>query len=251
MVAALGPADGQEPRRLRVLSYNIHHGEGVDGRLDLERIAGVIRGVEPDLVALQEVDRNAERTRRVDQPKELARLTGLTVVFERNLAFQGGDYGNAVLSRLPIRRHRNHHLPCLDAGEQRGVLEVELDLGAEESLLLFATHLDHRRADRERVQSAEAIHKLIESRPATAAILAGDLNAAPDSEVLRIFRRSWHDTAAEPLPTVPVAQPARQIDYILFRPADRFKLLESRVLNEPQASDHRPILSILELLSAR
>src|SRR3954468_2494324 len=90
------------PERVRVLSYNIHHGEGVDGKLDLERIAAVINAVEPDLVALQEVDQRVARTRLIDEPADLARLTKMHVAFGANLALQGGHYGNAVLSRWPI-----------------------------------------------------------------------------------------------------------------------------------------------------
>ena len=75
-------------RTLRVLSYNIHHGEGVDESLDLERIARVIRSVEPDLVALQEVDKGTERTNRVAQAGELSRLCGMQVVFGRNIEFE-------------------------------------------------------------------------------------------------------------------------------------------------------------------
>src|SRR5690606_4366306 len=108
-------ADAAEPLRLRVLSYNIHHAEGVDGKLDLERIAEVIRAAKPDLVALQEVDRNARRTGSVDQPAELARLTEMQVVFGSNIELQGGHYGNAVLSRFPIASERNHLLPNVDA----------------------------------------------------------------------------------------------------------------------------------------
>ena len=74
-----------EPIRVRVLSYNIHHAEGVDRDLDLDRISRVIRSVDPDLVALQEVDRKVTRTRGVDQPAELARLTGMKVVFGSNI----------------------------------------------------------------------------------------------------------------------------------------------------------------------
>lgn len=106
---------------LRVLSYNIHHGEGVDGKLDLDRIARTIQSVEPDLVALQEVDRKVTRTGGIDQPAELARLTKMQVAFGGNIVLQGGDYGNAVLSRWPIRRHENHKLPRFDNGEQRSV----------------------------------------------------------------------------------------------------------------------------------
>lgn len=79
------------PLRLRVLTYNIHHGAGIDGKLDLERIARVIRDARPDIVALQELDRNTQRTRKVDQPAELARLTGLHGTFGGNIALQGAN----------------------------------------------------------------------------------------------------------------------------------------------------------------
>src|SRR5690242_10620478 len=78
-----------EPLVLRVLTYNIHHGEGVDRQFDLSRIADVIRSASPDLVALQEVDRNTHRTGNVDQPAELARLMGMHVAFEPNIKFEG------------------------------------------------------------------------------------------------------------------------------------------------------------------
>jgi endonuclease/exonuclease/phosphatase family metal-dependent hydrolase len=235
------------PLRLRVLTYNIHHGEGVDGKLDLARIAGVIKSARPDFVALQEVDLKTERTKGVDQPAELARLTGMQVVFGGNLRFEGGDYGNAVLSRLPIKGHKNHSLPSLNDGEQRGVLAVELELPAGGELLLLATHLDHRRDEAERLASAKAINELIAKTPDRLALLAGDLNATPDSPVLKRIRDSWTDTATRPLPTIPVGKPERQIDYVLVRPAARWKIIETTVLDEAVASDHRPLITVLEL----
>src|SRR5262245_26822074 len=85
------PASAADPQTLRVLSYNIHHGEGTDGKLDLARIAGVITAAKPDLVALQEVDRRATRTKGVDQTAELAKLTGLQAEFGKAIDLQGGD----------------------------------------------------------------------------------------------------------------------------------------------------------------
>jgi endonuclease/exonuclease/phosphatase family metal-dependent hydrolase len=241
-----------EHLRLRVLSYNIHHGEGMDHKLDLPRIANVIKSVDPDLVSLQEVDRGTQRTNRVDQPVELGRLTGMNVVFGGNIRFQGGDYGNAVLSRLPILRHENHLLPRFDEGEQRGVLEVEVELPDGAGTLLFlATHLDHRAADRERIASAKAINQLVADNPRRPAVLAGDLNAVPDSETLRQFETTWTCANEKELPTFPVTEPTRQIDYILFQPAERWRVVEVRVLDEAVASDHRAIFAVLELLSTR
>ena len=119
--AADRPPGGQDaPDTVRILAYNIHHGEGVDRVLDLERIAALIRRVDPDLVALQEVDSVTDRTGGVDQAAELGRLTGLEPVFGRFMGYQGGAYGMALLSRWPVVRSDNLRLP--DGAEPRTAL---------------------------------------------------------------------------------------------------------------------------------
>jgi endonuclease/exonuclease/phosphatase family metal-dependent hydrolase len=248
MLAAVS-ASAAEPLRVRLLTYNIHHGEGVDGKLDLERIAKVIKSVDPDLVALQEVDQKVERTRSVDQPAELARLTEMHVVFGANLALQGGHYGNAVLSRNPIVRWDNHLLPNIAAGEQRGVLEAEMKLtGSENPLLLFATHLDHRQDEQERLASAKTINALADKQPDRPALLAGDFNDVPESKTLEELATRWETANTEPIATVPVDRPAKQIDYLFFRPKARWKAIDIQVLDEATASDHRAVFAVLELL---
>jgi len=239
-----------EPVRLRALTYNIHHGEGTDGKIDLERIAKVIRDAKPDLVALNEVDRGVRRTNQMDQPKELARLTGMQVVFERNIVYQGGDYGNAVLSRLPVTRHENHRLPSFYEGEQRGMLEVEVELpGVKETVLFLATHLDYRPEDKERQASVRKIKELLAARRDRPAILAGDLNATPDSDVLKLFLKTWQGArSSEKMLTYPSKEPIKEIDYVLFRPAGRWRVIEAKVIEETIASDHRPVLAVLELV---
>jgi len=237
-----------EPLTLRVLTYNVHHGEGIDGKLDLERIAGVIKSVEPDLVALQEIDKNTTRTGNVDQAAELARLTGKQMIFGGNIRYQGGDYGNAVFTNLPIKTHKNHALPLIGAGEQRGVLEVELELPTKgESLTLLATHLDARPGDQERVESAKVINQWIAKSPQRLFLLAGDINDVPDSPTLRTLAEHWTTTTESVLPTVPSVKPRRQIDYVMFSPKGRWKVVEVRVLAESVASDHRALLAVLEL----
>lgn len=179
------------PHEIRVITYNIHHGEGTDGRVDVERIAKVLTAESPDLVAVNEVDQGTQRTHRLDMPAELARLTKMRAVFEKNIDFEGGRYGNAVLSRLPIRRHENHKLPSDYEGEQRGVLEVELgDADEKEPLLFFATHLDYRPPDHERLASVGRIEEIVGVRIDRAAILAGDLNDTPESRVLAEFAKN-------------------------------------------------------------
>ncbi|MEZ6056760.1 MAG: endonuclease/exonuclease/phosphatase family protein [Planctomycetaceae bacterium] len=245
-VASTG--ESAEPIRLRLLSYNIHHGEGVDRNLDLERIADVILSVKPDLVALQEVDQKVKRTESIDQPTELARLTKMNVIFGANIDLQGGHYGNAVLSRFPITSDKNHHLPNIDNSEQRGVIEAEIKLpDSEVSLLLLATHLDFRADERERLASVEVINAFADKHPERHALLAGDMNATPDSKTLRQLEKNWTRVNEKPMATVPVNQPTQQIDYILFRPANRWKVVEVKVLEEAVASDHRAIFAVLEL----
>ncbi|MDP6443327.1 MAG: endonuclease/exonuclease/phosphatase family protein [Pirellulaceae bacterium] len=234
--------------QLRVLCYNIHHAEGVDRKLDVPRIANIIKSVEPDIVALQEVDKKTTRVNGIDEPAELAKLTEMHVVFERNIRFAGGEYGNAVLSRFPFKSHRNIHLPNFDNGEQRGVLICQLQIpGRESPLTFFCTHLDHRSDDKERVASAKRINELTLEIGDAPMLLAGDLNATRDSQVLTTFQKLWTIANAKELPTVPVKQPRRQIDFVLVRPAAAWKVVEVKVLDEAVASDHRAILAVVEL----
>ncbi len=239
-------ADAADPIRVRVLSYNIHHAEGTDGRLDLSRIGKIISSVQPDVVALQEIDFKTARTNGVDQAAELARLTELHVASGPNIDYQNGHDGTAILSRWKIASHMNHPLPNT-GGEQRGVLVAEIEAGnSGPRLHLLGTHLDHRPAEEERLASAKFINELAEKLDGPA-LLAGDLNAVPTSETLKLFQQNWtNPTASKPLPTIPSNVPTRQIDYVLFRPADQWRMVEAQVLDEPVASDHRPLLVVLE-----
>jgi len=246
------------PEVIRVVTYNIRHGEGVDGKIDLPRIAKVLLAAEPDIVALQEVDQGTRRSGGVDQPAELARLTGMEVVFGRNIDFDGGGYGTAVLTQLPIRSHesiklKSFYAPTATNPEQRGVQVLELGDDDGPRLWLLCTHLDYRPPDDERMASAKTINKLIANRGEDLMILAGDLNATPDSRVITEFAHDWKiagaktqaDGNAGRLLTFPAVKPDRWIDYVMVRPAERWAIVEVRVLDEPVASDHRALLAVL------
>jgi endonuclease/exonuclease/phosphatase family metal-dependent hydrolase len=241
--------------RLRVLTYNIHHGEGLDGKLDLERIANVIRTAAPDLVSLQEVDNRTKRTNGVDQAATLAQLTGLHVIFGKNIELEGGEYGNAILSKLPPTLDKNLKLPSvaeiepLDEVEQRGALAIKVVTPGGERIVFIATHLDHRRGDKERLASAELINQeFTGASDQLPTVLAGDLNATRESTVLKTLMPKWHVAGSEEIATVPAGRPRRQIDYVLIRPKARWRIIEVNVLDEPVASDHRPVLAVLELV---
>lgn len=241
-------AAAPEAATFRVMTYNIHHGEGLDRKVDLERIAGVIREARADLVALQEVDRGVERTQRRDLPTELARLTGMTAVFENNFHYQGGEYGNAILSRFPVRRHRNLHYRMLRPGEQRGLLQAVVEVHGREVLLLN-THLDFRPDDAERLQNIDQIAAIIAAAGPTPVILAGDLNATPDSRTIAKVRGllsdTWEKAGQGPGLTIPVRRPTKRIDYLWFTPAG----LEAVGATVPysEASDHLPLVAEFRL----
>jgi endonuclease/exonuclease/phosphatase family metal-dependent hydrolase len=243
--AALLPVWGAEgTARLTVLSYNIHHGAGMDGVVDLRRIAGVIQSANPDVVAVQEVDRGTKRTGGVDQAAELERLTGLKAFFGRSIDYEGGQYGNAILTRLPLRGAQVHPLPGV---EPRSVIEARLEFHGQ-PLIFLATHLDSTRPEEHRIKAAQRIAELAESRGETLMVLAGDLNTTLEREPMQILGRVFRVAGGEvERPTVPVGAPKRQIDFILYRPERRWKVVEVRVLEEAVASDHRPIAAVLHL----
>jgi len=238
----------QTPSSFRVMTYNIHHGEGLDGKVDLERIASLIKTEGADIVALQEVDRGVARTARRDLATELAVLTGMTAVFSNNFHFQGGEYGNAVLTKFPVRRWTNHHYQMLRLGEQRGILELVLDVQGREVAFLN-THIDYRPDDAERwlnVGEIEALAAQHQSRPL---ILCGDFNDLPGSRVHRRLEQNFLDTWAQigvgPGLTIPVRQPRKRIDYIWL---PRSGHLQPRKIWVPytEASDHLPVVAELE-----
>jgi endonuclease/exonuclease/phosphatase family metal-dependent hydrolase len=235
--------------RLRILTYNIHHGEGTDGKLDLARVAKVISDQKPDLVALQEVDVKTRRTGGVDEAAELGKLTGMNFVFGKAISYQGGAYGNAVLSRFPITSHEVHPLPAKEGSEKRcGLAAVVRPWEGGPELTFVSTHLDQHRDESDRLAQAEELQRaLLKKGDRRAIILAGDLNAVPASETMKRFAGKWTDAGAEANgPTVPSSKPTRRIDYVLLRPAAVWRAGETKVLDEPVASDHRPVLAELE-----
>ena len=233
------------PKELRVLCYNIHIGIGNDKKLDLERTAKTIMDQEPDLVAIQEIDRLTERTQNVDQVAELKRLTGMHAVFGKTINLGSGEYGIAILSKYPITEHKITQLPQLANHEDRGVLEATIQLDDKTSLLFACTHFCHVSEER-RTKQAEKTNELFAGRDGLI-ILAGDINARPGSKTVETLKAMWTDATSE-APTFPSNKPRAKIDYIFYRPAEKVRFKETRVIAEPVASDHAPVLSVLEIV---
>jgi endonuclease/exonuclease/phosphatase family metal-dependent hydrolase len=231
------------------MTYNIHHGRGIDGRVDLDRIAALIRGAKADIVALNEVDRGTKRTDGRDIAKELAELCGMTAVFERNIDFQGGEYGNAVLSRLPISWHRNLHYKMVRPHEQRGLLQVGITIAGRE-IRFLATHIDHRKDDTERVSNVAEIKAILDAAEGAPIILCGDFNDTPGSRtyagLLARFVDSWSALDDGEGHTYPSENPRKRIDYVWVQRGTGLTPVSASIPRS-LASDHLPLIVELEL----
>jgi len=233
------------PATFRVMSYNIHHGEGVDGKIDLERIAAVIKDAQADIVGLQEVDKGVRRTQHRDFPAELAALTGMTCLFTNNFHYQGGEYGNAVLTRFPVRNWTNTHLEMLHTNEQRGVMQVRLKAGGRD-LLFLTTHIDYHREDTERLRNVAEFKQLIGKYGQLPIVFCGDFNDPPDSRTYRAMTEQFDDVWARVGEgdglTITSQRLYRRIDYIWILRGSPLTPLRAWVPSS-LASDHLPVVA--------
>ena len=244
--------DETPPMMLRVLTYNIHHGEGTDGRFDLPRLAGVMKSVQPDLVALQEVDEGTTRSGAEHQLAVLGRLMDMHAEFGKAIDYAGGGYGVAVLSRWPIVSRENHPLPISPFGEPRTALTVRVRAGEQGPLLQFtSTHLDHGRNAEGRMTQARYLNQLLVPGRRLPSILAGDMNSRSDTDALEILAEHWTDASAADPERSLSSRRRRPRDYVLLRPANRWRVVESTLVDDRVASDHRPLLAVLEWTGPR
>jgi len=235
------PLAAEPAPEIRVMSWNLHHGVGEDGKLDLERIAARIREQKPDLVVLQEVDNKCRRSASVDQAAELAKLTGLTGAFGKAMDHDGGEYGQAILSKHPLGETTVHRLP--GDGEPRIAFEAVVNFKSQ-PLRLVSVHLDHQQ-DARRLKQAETLVKELAASQEPL-ILAGDFNDVPDSPVMKVFGEALTPVEkSEPRLTCPAGEPKVEIDHVFLRGLKAASPVT--VLPEAVASDHRPLAVTVRL----
>lgn len=217
-----------EATRVRILSYNIRHGQGIGGVVSSPRVARVISQSDCDLVALSEVWRVARM--RFDQPALLGELTGMRPVFHALHRSMGRDMGNAILSRLPV--NGVHEIPLGGRREQRGCVVVEVECKGV-GFSFAATHLSLHRATRSE-QIETLARELPTDRPL---ILAGDFNCRREdlAPLLSILRFTEQVPATYPSP-----MPFLALDHIGF--SAHWKV-ESLTVVRSWASDHLPLLA--------
>jgi endonuclease/exonuclease/phosphatase family metal-dependent hydrolase len=240
----------QPPQILRVMQFNIHAGVSRFGGVGLARIATEIQAAHPDVVSLNEVDSGTIRSGRADEPAYLGRATGLHPVYGPNLfGYDGGRFGNAILSRFPVVETHNTPLPGRPHTERRGLLEATLRVG-HRTVSFYSVHLSQGgRGAVPRVRQAEAIARVLRASPHPT-ILSGDLNSRPDELPVRILRQYLLDAqvyggSGSGL-TVPEAHPRSRIDYILYD-NDFAPLPGSTQVLQSASSDHRAVSTELVL----
>ena len=243
LVAFLGLTTGCQQREssLRIMSYNIRNLRGMDDVRDLGRVAKVINEAKPDVVAVQEVDSVTERSEQTDVLGLLAAETHMHPVYAAAIDYDGGKYGVGILSREEPLNY--HSLPLPGREEQRVLLVVEFA-----HYLFGCTHLSLTEEDRLRslpllIQEAAKANKPL--------FIAGDWNATPNSSFIGELRQSFTLLSQSEQLTFPADTPNRTLDYVAIYGTKELPVQVKRtwVVDEPMASDHRPVVVELTLNS--
>jgi len=233
--------------RLRLASYNIHIGVGMDGRFHPERVAEVVREIGADVIALQEVQLG-EGT--YDMLAHLTRDTGFSALAGPTLVHPThGHYGNAVLSRLPIARHRKLDLSV--AGyEPRGALDATIDCGGGVSVRILATHLGLRPTER-REQVKRLLREVAAGSHRGPTVLLGDLNEwFLWGRPLRWLHAHFGRPRAPA--TFPAMRPMLALDRAWVMPRQCLvDIRPHRSALARRASDHLPLVATLDLAACR
>jgi len=240
------PLDGK--KTLRVMTFNIHVGVGLDKKLDLQRIADVIIRERPDLVGLQEVDRGVRRTDGIDEIAELARMTRMDYAFGHNLDYQEGQYGVAILSKSLIQKIDHRKYENRREAERRGMIRVEVEIGGR-TIDFATTHLDYQRDDGRMFETEQLLRFFAEVK--NPLIVVGDFNDEPSGSAYKLmltkFEDAWIGSRAKGDGfSYPADKPSKRIDYIFYRTSDGVRAKKSWVVKTP-ASDHFPVMAELEI----
>ena len=255
--AAPAPPDGARTMaaelQLRVATFNIHHGVGLDGVLDLARIAATVERTGAEVVGLQEVDRHwSERSNFVDQATWLADVLDMHLAFGANLDLDPPapgaprrQFGTAILSAYKIRAWTNTLLPRPLGGEQRGLLEGQIKVRGI-PVRVFNTHLQHD-SQVERLAQVARIRQVLATANESV-VLLGDLNATPDTpEIAGLTDRlvdAWVTAGVGDGFTFDAATPHARIDYVM---SSGDVVARTAAVVTTDAADHLPVVADLAL----
>lgn len=262
--AASAPAAANDRQALlRVGTYNVHIGvplgenTGSKHRLDFKRIGAVIRELDLDLVAINEIDSGCRRTNYAHQPALLSKEAGMGIVFAQAYALPSkrrtkhgadwGGYGVAAMAHKPLQVVEQFSLPLPEKYEPRTALIVRTV--EKDPVYFVVTHLPAEQSsagETLRVKCVREITRRVKTGGYSPVLIAGDFNAHPDSRTINELRKNWTIVGDGKLdPTFPADKPNERLDYIAFAPQDAFDVLDCKVVDERKASDHRPFAATL------
>ncbi len=230
---------------LRIMTFNVRHGTSINGEENIEKQAAIIKAYRPDLAALQEIDKNCTRSGSIDQVKRFSELTGMDGSFSAFMPYDGGEYGLASLSILKVVKTEYPRLP--EGAEPKTAVIQIVELTNGRRLAFVNVHFDWTTTERRLPQANTVLKRLDELN--LAAIIAGDYNAEPGSPEIKLFETAGFKTITKrPQPfTFDAKNPSKELDHIYVKDSDdiKFKLVKIEVLEEKEASDHRPVLADL------
>ena len=232
--AALFIFSAQAQNTLKLMSYNIKNANGMDNVCNFQRIANVINNTSPDVVAIQEVDSMTNRSGQKYVLGEIAERTQMHGYFAPAIDYDGGKYGIGLLTKqVPLRLQT---LPLPGREEARTLILAEFA-----DYIYCCTHMSLTEEDR--MKSLELV-KAFTSSSTKPLFLAGDMNAEPESGFIKKLQMVFQILSNPKQHTFPAPDPKETIDYIatLKQNAKGFAVISAKVINEPMASDHRPIL---------
>ena len=232
--AALFIFSAQAQNTLKLMSYNIKNANGMDNVCNFQRIANVINNASPDVVAIQEVDSMTNRSGQKYVLGEIAERTQMHGYFAPAIDYDGGKYGIGLLTKqVPLRLQS---LPLPGREEARTLILAEFA-----DYIYCCTHMSLTEEDR--MKSLELV-KAFTSSSTKPLFLAGDMNAEPESGFIKELQKDFQILSNPKQHTFPAPDPKETIDYIamLKQNAKGFAVISAKVINEPMASDHRPIL---------
>ena len=241
--------------KLRLMTWNIHRAIGMDGKFDLERVASVITHHQPDILMLQEVDRGVNRSQQLWLDHELGRICGFKwTTWAQAHVLRQGSYGNAVLSRFPIKRRKQLDL-TIAWKKRRNALYTRLKLpGHYKDLHVFTTHLGL--SARERYLQLQRLFRSgtwRERKQSDRLILAGDTNDWRNLIFHRVVKsegmHAWSEhRRRQHILTYPASAPVGALDKFFWRgPLFNEHIHRSRMELAKSASDHLPLLAEFDL----
>ncbi|HCO68426.1 MAG TPA: endonuclease [Dysgonomonas sp.] len=223
----------REKNTYRIMSYNVRNGMGIDNVTDYQRIIDVIRKVNPDIIAVQELDSVTNRSKGNYVLNEFAKYVGMYATYGSAISYDGGKYGVGVLSKEKPLAVKNIPLPGKE--EKRTLLIVEF-----EKYVMCCSHWSLTKEDRE--ASIVIINNAVKdyTKPV---FLAGDLNSEPESDAIEHLSENWKMLSNPKQFTFPADKPRETIDYIFgYLPKGQvYSVFKREVVDEPLASDHRPL----------